>query len=433
MATKAIHLPDVPEAGPGLEDYVAALFQASGHYVEKNLIQRDPEEVLELDVVATDYSAEEPFSTLVEAKGGAWGYPDAFKMVGWMAYLGMKRGALFVKKADKDLDAVNERITTLGLKVIMLDDFSKATDTFSDAGFGTKADDVLVTLWRHSFNRERHLTKLVQAQKKSMQDRKGPAAALDYQRLTNDGTFFARTPRESLDILYNAYKEHPKLTLAAALELDGLPFDPQVGATTSPKLIEAMRQGNHPLLQACMYTEHRARIALLKAAVDYCCAHPDGPPRLQPGQVLDWEALLYVALPTSFQDALLWLRKQPTFKRYALFWQQFMWGWGGFYLEDRVEQEFVWMSKYSGIPEAEIPTALEAYDRFFPAGGWLVAPGATDARRVKMTPMLFHGIGAHHRRQEYNVKEGFSELNCKSFYTAKDLASWVNCTVNFLA
>ena len=45
---KTVSLAALP-AGDDLEDYVAALFQAAGYFVEKNLVERDPSDILELD------------------------------------------------------------------------------------------------------------------------------------------------------------------------------------------------------------------------------------------------------------------------------------------------------------------------------------------------------------------------------------------------
>lgn len=37
-----VTLSEIPEPGDDLEDYVAALFQPAGFFVEKNLTERDP-------------------------------------------------------------------------------------------------------------------------------------------------------------------------------------------------------------------------------------------------------------------------------------------------------------------------------------------------------------------------------------------------------
>jgi len=427
---KTVSLAALP-AGDDLEDYVAALFQAAGYFVEKNLVERDPSDILELDIVATNYGEEQSRSILVEVKGGTWGYPDLFKVVGWMRYLNQPRGAIFVKTSEKDLEKVRTRISPLGVTLVEFSDFSKSVEVFTEAGFGQSMTASLVRLWRHSYQVERRLAKLILSRSKSDKEKQGPKEALRYQRLINDGTFFARSPEESLGMLYDAYKEHPKLTLANSLELDGAQYDPFTASVPSKLLQQAMTDGEHPYLQACMFVEHRARLAILKAAVDYATANPTGPLITKEG-THTWIVPNIYSLPKSFKDAMHWLRNQPNFRRYAIFWQQFMWGWGGFYLEDRREKEFAWMAEYSGIPVEEIPTALQAFDKFFPVqGGWFVTPGYTCATRAKMTPAFFHGIGAHHRRQEYELKEGFRALS-SSGYTENDLNKWNNCTVAYL-
>lgn len=182
-----------------------------------------------------------------------------------------------------------------------------------------------------------------------------------------------------------------------------------------------------------MYFEQRARLAILKAAVDYAINNPDGPPSLVTAGKILLRGLTYHSLPASFQQGMDWLREQPNFRRYATFWQQFLWGWGGFYLDDRQDQEFEWMSTYSGIPAEEIPTALETFDRFFPGpSDWFVTPGWTNVRMLKMTPMVFQGIGAHHRRVQYGLGNSVSELNASAQYTRSDLAKRINCAVEFL-
>lgn len=70
MSNNAVVLTDIPNAGTDLEDYVAALYQATGYYIEKNLVERAPDEVLELDIVATYYHESQSSSMIVEAKGG---------------------------------------------------------------------------------------------------------------------------------------------------------------------------------------------------------------------------------------------------------------------------------------------------------------------------------------------------------------------------
>lgn len=430
MAT--VQLSNVPAAGVDLEHFVAALFQAAGHFVEKNVTERDPSDVLELDLVATDYSSGTPVSILCEAKGGDWGWTDLFKVTGWMRYLQLHRGAFFVTNAaDKDIEKVATKLAALNISLVHFGDFSDSVERFQATGLGVIPTDDIIGIWRHSYAIEMKLTKFVRKALKDNPSAQGPSQIIEYHRLINDGIFFTATVVGRLHALYDAYKEHPKIALASAIELGGGAYDAHTQSTDNALLGEAIRDGKHPLIQACMYVEHRGRLAILKAAVDFLCEYPDGEPPLDSGAV-DWTQLLYYALPASFREGVAWLKQQPTYHRYALFWQQFLWGWGGFFLDDREAKEYAWMSAYSGIPVAEIPTALEAFDRFFPAGGWFVTPGWTNARRVKMVPTYFHGLGAHHRRQTYELSSAFAELDASERYTDVDLTRWNNAAVGFL-
>src|SRR5687768_12937927 len=99
---KTITLEDVPQKAVELEEYVSALFQSARYFVEKNIVEREPEaEILELDAVATSYESSPPESVIVEAKSGDWGFADIFKVMGWMRYLQIERGAVFASKIIK--------------------------------------------------------------------------------------------------------------------------------------------------------------------------------------------------------------------------------------------------------------------------------------------------------------------------------------------
>lgn len=80
-----------------LEDFVSAHFTSRGCYVETCVTERTPDEILELDIVWTDYRQEREEPNLVEVKSGGWGFADVFKFYGWTQYLGLKHGQ-FVHK-----------------------------------------------------------------------------------------------------------------------------------------------------------------------------------------------------------------------------------------------------------------------------------------------------------------------------------------------
>ena len=73
----SINLPKLPK-GKIFEECVSAFFQSAGQYIERNIIERDIEEILELDIIATDYNSKLPDIKLIEIKSGYRGFPDIF-------------------------------------------------------------------------------------------------------------------------------------------------------------------------------------------------------------------------------------------------------------------------------------------------------------------------------------------------------------------
>jgi hypothetical protein len=418
MAHRAA-LTTVPAAGRDLEDYVAALFQSSGYFLERGIHERAFTDVLELDVVADHADRPPPSGTIVEAKGGQWGFPDLFKVTGWMAYLGICRGGFFVMNDNrpKGVARVRDKLAPLGLTLVDLADFRDPFGCFADAGFGEIRDGLLPEIWRYSFWAERVLLDRLRAVKRSTPDAIGPATALAYHDLVHHHVFFIKDVAERLGLLYEAYRSHPRLSAALAAELGGGPFLPAAPATKSIVLAEALHEGRHPALQASFYVEHRGRLSILKAAIDLVArgasAAPDG-------------------VPGTFHRGLATLLKRPSFRRYAQLWQVFLWGLGGFYLADRAEEELGWLSAQTGVPRGEVVHALHAFDDLFPARTpWIVPLAGTRILGVKMVPAPFRGIGALQRLRRYRLRT-YRDLRYAD-RTGTLLARWHNALVAHLA
>ena len=415
-----LYLSDIPTSGAELEDYVAALFLAAGCFVEKNIEERN---VLELDIVATDYTQDTPRVVLAEAKSGDWGFGDLFKVVGWMRYLRIDEGAMLVREIphDKDLDRLGGIFGPLSVTIVRLDDLEEASNRFAESGLPVVRHPQEVEQWRWVHTAERVLLRQLIALKKSQLDRQGPSAVAGYHELVNNGIFFEPSIAGRLSHLYEAYQTHPKLALGCALEMDDDPFDPNPFFKTSPRMSDAMLRGEHSLLQASFYVEHRARLAILKPAVDLACRAPRVVDKLV-GRTTAFRTGV-PTLPASFVEGLRWLTEQPTFRHYPRLWQMFLWSWGGFVLRDREDVEYGWLSDQSGVPKDEVAAALQAFDYFYPIeGSWFATPGPTHCKMIKMMPWAFLGLGSHHRLTAYGLTDyvefGYSD------YTATDMARW---------
>ncbi len=417
-----VALPEAPSTGRELEDYVAGLFQAAGYFVERGIHERSFTDVLELDVVATRYTEAAPRSVLVEAKGGRWGFPDLFKVVGWMQYLGIDKGGFFVVEdsAPRHLGSIHHKVAPLGVALVDLADFHDPCARFREAGFGEIRDPLLTGIWRYSFWVERALLDSLRRRRKAAPSSQGPQAALAYHDLIHDHVFFVKDLAERLRLLYGAYRDHPKLSLGLAGELGGRAFDARCGTFDSAVVREAIFEGKHPAVQACFYIEHRARLSILKAAVDLLCQHAPPPSGL-------------ATLPGTCREGLRALRSRPSFRRYALLWQVFLWGFGGFFLLDREEEELRWLAEQTGIPPGEIEQGLRAFDDLFPLGegGWIVPLRGTRLRVAKLVPAPFRGIGAIQRLKRYGVRS-YDELGLTGA-TRRNLIHWHNSLVGLLA
>lgn len=430
-------LPKLPK-GKDLEDWVAAWFQTAGYYVEKNMTaQESGSQMLELDAVATRYDGSSPKPVLVEVKSGAtWGYSDLFKVLGWMQFLGIPEGLLVASQPKANtadfIDSVEASLGPHGLKATVIPSSGQLRNAFKAAGYSTKNFDMaLMRIWRFSYWIEREMVEQLKHQAKSTTKLLGPTWAWEYYRLVNDEVFFVPDPRNQADVLYGAFMEHPRLTLTCALEMKTGEFDPQAPRQDLDNLDEALFKGKHPLLQATMYTEHRARIAIMKRAVDYLWGVERGvfqePAQFElfsPGPAL-WK------LPASFKAGLNWLRTAPGYRQYPLFWQIFMWAWGGFLLADREPEELTAIGKQAGLTLPEARQAIRAMDKLFPIqNGWLRQHPTADYRFTVLMPVPFMGIGAYYRLSA-NELENYSELN-NTKYTAKDLSIWHNSFVDLL-
>ena len=431
-------LPQIPK-GQELEEFVAAWYQSSGYFVEKNITdERGPEQVLELDVVVTDYELGLPRTRVAEVKSGGWGFSDIFKVLGWMTYLDLQYGAFFTtsQPPKKDIDFVRNKSKSFGLDFVCCPtiEFQNVAAAFQPVTGQPTPDEISVTVWRFAYWVERKLIEVLRDVHRRHPDRSSAKEAVEYFRLINNGIFFEKDVRDRAQALYDAYQKHPKLTASAAAEIAGLEYD----AVDHPKASEVMRSallnGEHPLLQACMYLEHRARLGILKAAVDYLCLSRNG---LVGAKTEKWNGFengkwFSDLLPESFKRGMETLAKSPSFLRFPYFWQVFLWCWGGFYLFDRQEQEFMELSRQTGVPKDEIPAALSALDKLFPtSGGWLKNQQPnSQALIVKMVPAQFRGIGAYQRMLRYGIEE-YRELGY-SDHTNSDLVKWHNAGVHLL-
>ncbi|MEZ4412432.1 MAG: hypothetical protein R2910_05565 [Gemmatimonadales bacterium] len=432
MATESIELPDIPANGDQFEDYVAALFQCGGYFVQRGVTERDPTDVLELDAVVTDYDVQPPEALIVEAKSGTkWGYPDLFKVVGWLRYLHMSRGCFLVQTVPRRMDFAKRQARAAGLDVALVHlEEPDLTAGFVAAGFSEAPTETALNVWRFSYLIERSLLTCIHEAKKNAPTQAGPRAIWDYYNLINNSLFFEPDDYERVTALYAAFGQHPKLALGVAREIGGGGFDCEAEDPKNPQIRDALYRCAYPVLQACIYFEHRARLAILKAVVDIVLLAPAPKVILKAGDS-GWTQL--ELLPVNIRQAVETLRAHPAVRHYPRFWQVFLWGCGGFLLRDREDDEFRWLSTQTGVPVEEMGNALSAFDVCFPlnnGGSWLTDAYDSQCRVVRMVPCVYQGLGVYHRMAEWGMGTvadfGYTD------YTQADLLKWQNAAFNVM-
>jgi hypothetical protein len=229
-------------------------------------------------------------------------------------------------------------------------------------------------------------------------------------------------------------KRFPRISAKCGNELAGRPFYDEIDKLPGEIYSTTYYNCDYNVIQISTFIEHRARLALLKSAIDYLLGRSKKEVKENKVFGIDFEKILLDLLPESFKDGMDQLQKHRYCYKYPIFWQWFMWIFGGFILKDYEEKEYEILSQKSGIPLEEIPNAFESYQILFPReDGWFLdLSPASNIRFLKMFPIPFSGVGANYRRLLYTDTKKFGNLSLSGMHTLNDLIKWNNLTVKVL-
>ena len=396
--------------GAELEDFIAAHLASRNIFVETGVTERDPKDILELDVVWTDYSHQPECRYPVEVKSGDWGLSDIFKFYGWIKYLGLTSGLFTCTRVNNrtDEDSIKRLCDRLGVTFFHIDTLENISDLFNELGFGHPVNECLPDMWRHSFLVQRRLLRSISLAVKQGLCPKSGSAAKDYFKLINDAIFFEPDVRSRVNALLDSHFKHPRLAKSAAAEIAGVKADFENPPDTK-QFRSALYDGVYYPVQACMYLSHRAKLAITKSCVDYIVADEMG---ILPNKkiqifnrVLDPDRVLHDA----FKSITAKLRESENYQVYPIFWQAFLWRWGGFVLMDRIDDEYEAMSGETGLPVDEIDGAINLWNELFPGADWFVTPNKDCRKMLKLMPACIRGLGANTRLTQYNATD-YTEL-----------------------
>lgn len=438
MAT--VNLPAIPKEAE-FEELIAALMQSSGYYIERRIEQSDQGvQVLELDIITTDYMQSPPEIRIHEVKSGKWGLKDIFKVGGWMRYLDIQAGSFVVH--DNPILEAREKCTDvgskLGIQFVCVPDVQKPQEIIDQLVERARYNPADVAVWRFSYWLERRILDRLSSQRKS-----GPQRfplLFEHARSITNGVFFQPTIVGRLNALYDAYKRHPHLSAVVASEIQTGTLDPSAATVPSDIFARTFYDGEDNAVQTASFLEHRARLAVMKAGIDYILYKRAGETakaettwRLRLGGTI-LEGSDFDMLPQTFRDGLAEIQDQPFVHLYPLFWQWFMWAFGGFILTDLQDLEYKALSERTGIPVEEIPSALDAYDALFPIGSrWLVDRPYTNMQVLRMFPVPFRGLGAHYRRLLHTTSGDLTELPLGGMYTKRNMEQEIGVLVKLLS
>ena len=434
-----IKLPNIPK-GKEFEEYIASYFQETGHYVEKNIIERHDEgEVLELDLVITDYTQIVPEMKLAEIKSGKCKFSDIFKIRGWMYYLNFFKGIFITKEKTQDFNLFKKIGKDIDIDVIQIGDLPKTKEALKDIIGDDDPDIRSIQVWRYAYWIERNLLNKLRHQAKSNQNVKRFKILDKYQHKIDNEVFFNENIIQRLHGLLETFYQYPLITAKCGNEMLGNDFDKQY--TKLPKSIfeSTFYECQNNIIQTSTYLEHKIRLSILKNAVDYKLYKNAGEEKLTTNFVGNSSTFgrnfkMLCVLPENFEKNLDSLSKDVYFHRYPVFWQYFFWLFGGFILNDYEEVEYNLLSKKTGIPIEELPNAFDSYNKLFPQkDGWFQDIPNTNIKIMKMFPIPFRGVGAYYRNIIHAEENKFDNLELTGKFTRKELIKWNNLAHKILS
>lgn len=411
------------------EDYICAFFQSGGLYVERSIIHREAEEILELDIITTDFLPQSTVRKLVEIKSGKWGFNEIFKVKGWLVYLDINDGIFIVKKQRNSFGYFEKKSKDLSITLIDNSDLTKTNDCLEEF-LHQKADEKEIETLRFSYLLERKLLKKIKDIKKQNPKNQGYQNLDDYFFKVNSGSFFSNNPIKRIKQLFEVYLKYKNLTAKICYELEKGVYSDDIEELSRSGFSKLFYKAENSPLQISLYIEHIARVTILKS----CTEHLIKNHKESFGEENFIESIDYLSIPGTIKKGLDELVKEPYFHRYPVFWQFFTYVMGGFILTDLREKEYKYISENTGIPVEYIPDAFESYNKLFPKkSGWMYNLPKSNIEWHRFFSIPFCGIGANHRRflhlshleEKEQTYDNLKEL-INGDKTMSDLSKWNN-------
>lgn len=433
---QTIELAQVPKDF-AYEDYVSSVLNAGGYYLERGIHKREKSEILELDIVTNKFTSNGVEKTISEIKSGDWGFPDIFKVRGWMDYLGFDKASFIVQKKDPNQKLYNDVASQLRLSLIVTDEnngnlnYNQVQKVYAIAS--NTHEEAFIESLRFSYALERKLISDINSTAKSNKQIEGYQILKSYLFELCDNTFFEASPSRRIYKTFKLFTEHKRITARLDHESEDNPYskisdDVNISIASFNSLFYEHEKKNK--LYGTLYVEMLNRLYVLKHCVEDIL-HPVE----QHGIAQFLENLDHAVLPSNIKEAMTKLKSHSYFYLYPYFWQIFIFLFGGFILEDKKENEYELLSEITGVPQNEIDNALSAFNLLFPLdGGWILSQKKNSIRILRFMPAPFCGIGVNLRKEIYCPNKKLDELK-EIFtvgYTYSDMIRYNNLAYNYL-
>lgn len=414
-----IKLPDIPKEYL-YEDYIAAYLQASGIYIERSLIHKETDEIMELDIVASDIHKDKVEKHLIEIKSGKWGYPDLFKVKGWMSFLNIEHGAFIAQKTDRNMEYCIQIANEMNITFIDNSDLQTTPHALSPL-IHIEPNFNVVNWIRYAYALERAMLKRIKELKTSCPKIVSYKHLDNFFQAVNSRSFFRSDPLQRIHRLFQSYLTYKNLSAKMANELETGVYDENCNSIPKTTFVRTFLLAENNAIHISLYVEHLARLTILKSSIDYLIVQ-----RSKDHKIDFIEHIQLMTLPRTIKNGLKEISKEPYFHRYPVFWQIFTYVLGGEIFEDYKDEDYKILECLSGIPVEQIDNAFDAFNKLFPKdGGWFQKYQTSNITRHRLFPIPFHGIGVNYRRCQYTTDHTFNKLEkITGKKTMADIIKW---------
>lgn len=395
-----IRLPEKPEE-QDYEDFVSSCLLSMGYYIEYRVeLKKESTQVLELDIVATPSDDNFNQRVLFEVKSKSFKlFNSVFKLLGQMHYLEINNGRIVHKihideqtnKVAREIgDEVAIRCCQFNNEIDSLDSLAPLCIDMSE----TNRKAIVVSCWYGKIAQRIGFAQLVKRSKSENTNELLFQARKYYYSVQQ--SFFRKRPIKRVDSLYKAYQESPNLT-GQFVEMLSERESRQVHEIWN----DLWNTEKHLWLQSFMLLEHRARISIIKNALDHIVSKNTAETVLNNGKKVNTDKLYEQIMPDNFRNGLSILREHNNSFRIPYLFQIFIEVCGGFYINNEVDIQHI--SNLSGIPENDIIPCLKLIDDIFPIkNGWFSIHG-DELVIMKLIPAAIRGIGCFLRKRLYDT------------------------------